>query len=156
MEQSKSDRVIAGIALDEGRRMLDHQITALEGMRSRSVAVLAGATAASAFLGGIAAANGTPGWWMLVSGAAYLIALFLCLQIVRARPWESSLKVDGMVEHYRGQYDAGEAMWFLAENMQRSFDKQEKVLEMLGKWLDCQLACTVLMLFSWIGAAANV
>lgn len=137
--------------------MLDHQLSALEGMRSRAISLLAGTTAASAFLGGTVFNSSDPPdlWGLLVPGVAYLFVLGLCLYIVGAREWTSSLKVPVILSEYYQKRPLVDAHRYLAENMQRIFDKQDKTLKKLGRALRWESFATLATLLAWTWVVAN-
>jgi hypothetical protein len=148
----EDDCKIAELALVEGRRMLDHQVSALEGMRSRAIALLAGVTAASAFLGGaVLDRDPVPAAWSLsIPGVAYLVAVLACYWIVRSKKWISSLNVFMIRDHYLGQRSLMETYRLLAEDMQEIYDEQEKKLKGCGIALYAEMGATLLALGSWI------
>lgn len=152
MSDTDDDGKVAEVAFMEGRRMLDHQVSALEGMRSRAIALLAGTTAASAFLGGAVLDQDPPpsACSLLLPGIAYLATVFACYWIVRSRKWTSSLNVITIRDHYLGKKSLADTYTLLAEDMQAIYNEQEETLKGCGIALYVEMAATLLALGSWI------
>lgn len=93
VRRTRQDRAdLYKLAYEEGKRLVDDQLSELDTMRQRSVQFLAFVGSASAFLVGtsLKASDRTTIFYVLAIGASVLtlLTVFLCLSLLTASTWQ--------------------------------------------------------------------
>jgi hypothetical protein len=99
-ESSSPDR-LRGLELqmDEARRQLELQWSDLQGLKARTGVLLGAASVVTGLVAGLAAKGGFLDRSMIVVAvAAYVIAVGLCVDVIRPQPWKFSHKMHDFEE----------------------------------------------------------
>lgn len=124
--------------LEEARRAISTQVASLDELRARTGLLLAAATLTGSFLGSLAADHPDDfGPWGIAAMVAFAVAVFCCLNVLRARfsAWTTVTSPKVLAADWLDVDRPEESMHrFLAEKLEEHYEGNKKETDKLFIW----------------------
>lgn len=124
--------------LDEARRAIATQSTALDELRSRTGFLLAAAALSASFLGSATASVGVDiGLWGGLALVAFVAGIVLCVLVLTPKQdaWTFVNSPQHLIREWVDEIREGQSMHlFLAKSIEENYDRNQERLNRLYRW----------------------